>query len=216
MSSPSSNDKLTVVNTVNVPRGGWSLRVEETGVMLNAGTVGRLKMLVRNHLEANSIPLPPYFDEWVEDTACRNLPNPAKWCETRKPTPELKRPRWGVAQVLRFLKTVIEWGVKKGFSFVPQEEAERRAAICAGCPLNMSVQGCMGCSGVMRLVRSIRGSRSTSQDAQLNVCDACGCELKVKVLLPLEVIDNTGVVYPPHCWQSVDGGASGLVDKPQD
>lgn len=87
--------------------------------------------------------------------------------------------------------------MKAGFRFVPEEEAERRAAICAACPLNVQVQGCMGCSGVSALVKMIRRDRRTGVDG-----NACGCELKVKVLVPSEVVDNRGVDYPAWCWQN--------------
>lgn len=210
LSSPSSPSEaaplLKVVNFVDVPRGGWSYLVPETGIQVRASSARTLKAAVRNHLAANHKAIGAGLDEIIEDVACRNLDKWSHWCSDAKELAPVDRQqsRWSSSEVLRFLKTVVEWGLKTRFSFVEAAEAERRAAICASCPLNVTVKGCLGCSGVSALVRSIRGKRATTFDSQLNVCNACGCELKVKTLLPLDVIDNTGVEYPDHCWQRTD------------
>jgi hypothetical protein len=178
--------------------------VAETGVTVSAGSINKLKSSVANHMAANRIEIPRDFDELIEDTACRNLGDGKnQWCAERKPeVPMPGRSKWRAADVVRFLKTVTAWGLKEGFKFVPIEEAERRAAICATCPMNTLVQGCMGCSGVGTLVKMIRGSTRTSQDAKLHTCEVCGCFLQVKVLVPPGVIDNTGLDYPSWCWQN--------------
>ena len=202
-SSPSNPYLLKVVNKTDVPRGGWIYKVAATGVTVNAGSINKLKQHVAAHMHANRVDIPRGFDEEVEDTACHNLGDGAgHWCVERKP--EVVPPgqsKWRAGEVLRFLKTVTEWGVKEGFKFVPIEEAERRATICAACPMNTLVSGCLGCSGVGSLVKRIRGSVKTSVDDKLHTCEVCGCFLQVKVLVPAGVIDNSGLEYPPHCWQ---------------
>ena len=206
--SPSSNGdtapRLRAHDTSRVPRGGWTYTVEETGVTINASTITRLKYLVHAHMSVNELRIPPDLGEIVEDCACRAMASPEKWCAERRDPVEygdLKRSGWSASDVRRFVKSIYQWGTKSGFSFVEQAEAERRASICATCPLNKHVSGCLGCAGVLGLVRSVRGSRSTSLDDKLEVCEVCGCELKVKVLLPGDAIDNTGLEYPEHCWQ---------------
>lgn len=194
---------LKVVNKTDVPRGGWTYKVEATGVTVNAGSINKLKQHVMAHLNANRVEIPAGLEEEIEDTACHNLgAGMPHWCAERKPeVPKPGRSKWRAADVVRFLKTVIQWGLAGGFKFVPIEEAERRAAICATCPLNTTVSGCMGCGGVGTLVKMIRGSTRTSQDAKLHTCEVCGCFLQVKVLVPAGVIDNSGLEYPAHCWQ---------------
>jgi hypothetical protein len=195
---------LKVINMTDVPRGDWSYLVEKTGVTISSGTINALKRDVFSHMNANTIEIPRGFDEIVEDTACRNLgAGVDHWCVERKP--EVTPPgssKWRAVEVLRFLRTVTEWGVKEGFKFVPSEEAERRAAICATCPMNNVVPGCLGCSGVGSLVTSIRGSVRTKVDDKLHTCEVCGCYLQVKVLVPADVIDNKGLEYPSWCWQN--------------
>ena len=203
-SSPSNAHLLKVVNRTDVPRGGWIFKVEATGVTISAGSINKLKQHVTAHMNANRVEIPRGFEEVIEDTACHNLGDGmGRWCAERKP--EVIPPgqsRWRAADVLRFLKTVTQWGLVKGFKFVPTEEAERRAAICATCPMNTLVQGCMGCGGVGTLVKMIRGSVRTSQDDKLHTCEVCGCFLQVKVLVPAGVVDNSGLEYPSWCWQN--------------
>ena len=219
-SSPSSpsEPRLTVTNKVDVPNKGWIFTVEETGVTLNGGTINQLKNMVHNHMRANNVRIPADLNEIIEDTACRNLDKWSRWCEERKPVDQtIRRSKWTAADVKRFLTTVKNWGTQTRFAFVDQDEAERRAAICAACPMNVEVSGCMGCAGVGAMVKLLRGTRTTREDRKLNYCDVCGCALQVKVHLPLEAVDNSGLEYPPHCWQkpadAEDNGNQGQVDQ---
>ena len=208
LSPSSTNDptpRLRVVNLVDVPRGGWCYTVEATGVTISSGSINHLKRDVIRHMTANGLEIRGGIEDEIENTACYNLgAHKSHWCAEPKPAPNMTRSRWRAADVLRFLKTVLEWGVKEGFRFVPMEEANRRASICATCPMNVTVSGCLGCSGVGALVKRIRGSNVTAVDSRLNTCETCGCELKVKVLVPMGVIDNRGLVYPDACWQHQD------------
>jgi hypothetical protein len=194
--SSTSDPRLTVINLTDVPRGGWKYVVLDTNTTIQSGSIQSLKRDVRRHMIANNLELPQDLDESIEDSACMNL--------ERKPITDShsERPRWRAAEVLRFLKTIFNWVRMDGAKFVPMEEAERRAKICASCPMNVTVSGCLGCSGVATLVKQIRGDRRTKYDGQLHACNVCGCELKVKVLVPSEVIDNRGLEYPSHCWQN--------------
>lgn len=200
-----TNPRLMVVNTVDVPRGGWKFAVLDTNTVINAGSIQALKRDVKRHMAANRLEIPEDIDQEIEDCACQNLESHREhWCQERHSPVDshAERPRWRAAEVLRFLKTVWNWGTMDGFKFVPMEEAERRAKICVTCPKNVTVSGCLGCTGVAALVRKIRGDHKTSVDHKLNACNACGCELKVKVLVPSEVIDNRGLAYPSWCWQA--------------
>lgn len=210
----STNDtRLKVINQVDVPRGGWRYLVVGTNTMIQAGSINELKQRVRQHMLANRLDIPPDIDAEIENGACHNLESHRDhWCQERGGNPlaaiPRERPRWRAVEILRFLKTVWEWGAKEGFKFVPMEEAERRAAICADCPMNTSVSGCLGCTGVAAMIRRIQGNQKTSKDTYLDACNVCGCELKVKVLVPMGVIDNSGLEYPAHCWQGVRSTAS--------
>ena len=220
---------LRVVNLVDVPRGGFHFDVIETGVTIKASSIARLKAMVRSHFDANRLRVPPDFDSIIETTACRNLGEHANhWCcDTADGSPYEARParrsRWTAADVLRFARTVKDWGLKTGFAFVDQAEATRRASICATCPMNVRIAGCLGCAGVEALVTSMKGDRKTPDDIRLETCDVCGCYLKAKVWLPDDALDNSGLTYPSHCWQKNQddktfGSTSGheVVEEPED
>lgn len=77
---------------------------------------------------------------------------------------------------------------------VSHELAEQRAAICVGCPQHK--QGDLlsfftrPVSDLIRrqIEEKEKMNLSTSKDSELNICDACGCPMKLKVHVPLEYI----------------------------
>jgi hypothetical protein len=103
-----------------------------------------------------------------------------------------------------------EWQ-DQGYPTVPAAEADPRAAICASCPQN----------GLGDLTRwftifaseQIRRRIETAQklelktpsDDKLGICEACLCPLKLKVHVPLPLIQKhlipkTKDALDPHCW----------------
>ena len=76
-----------------------------------------------------------------------------------------------------------------GSPLVDQVEANRRAALCVNCPLNMSFSlPCGGvCSELKRLVTSMVGQSKTKYDERLHACCICHCFLHAAVWLPLEI-----------------------------
>jgi hypothetical protein len=90
---------------------------------------------------------------------------------------------------------------------VSQKEAERRAAICAQCPMNADqiVDFCIGCS-TRDLVAKIAGymqSKHTSKDQKLKTCAKCGCALKLKVWMRTESMQDSEIEWPSWCWMQV-------------
>ena len=113
-----------------------------------------------------------------------------------------------LADVWGWVTSMNDWR-KSGFDIVSQEEAERRASICAGgdgkpaCPHNKHVSGCLGCRGVGEAISNLIGGRKTSKDQNLHQCSVChGCMLGPKVFLPLEVINTEPYreKLPSFCW----------------
>lgn len=101
------------------------------------------------------------------------------------------------------------------------EEAIRRSTICKDCVFNKHTgmrgrcPGCFARKAVLFLFGHRQGYGEKMKifpeavpmsknplNGQLTYCEKCGCDLKLKVFLPLGVIDNEGVEYPPHCWQN--------------
>jgi len=103
------------------------------------------------------------------------------------------------SDVKRFFTTVAKWA-SDGGTMVDSGEAERRASICAACPQNVPIRGCMGCSTILPKLLKVIGGATTSKDALLKGCKICGCELKAKVHLPSDVMVDGESNFPEHCW----------------
>lgn len=92
--------------------------------------------------------------------------------------------------------------------FVGQAEADRRAAICAGCPHNVIPAG----KGWLQnwtdgqMLKSVEG-RTTASQERLGVCEICSCELRAAVWWQADIIATTtrdakfARRLPRHCWK---------------
>lgn len=184
------------------PPGGWVFRVMETGFTVQARSIVTLRNNVMAHLRANGIRKGKEWD--FEDELCKQNQIGDPFCI---PAPAVIPPgaeKLTVSHIERFVKTM--WRVvKSGFALVDAEEANRRAAICAQCPLNVDVGFCEGCRGVLKRVADTVGDRSTPLDNSLRNCAACGCVLRLKVWVPTKVLDqveaNDLPPYTQECWR---------------
>lgn len=105
--------------------------------------------------------------------------------------------------VKRFLLAMTAWA-SKGLRVVPQEEAVRRASICATCPYNVSTSGCGGCRAALEGLRSSILKESTPLDDKLQACGVCSCDLKLLVHVPLDIAKKgkENLIFPKWCWQN--------------
>lgn len=190
-------------DTTTTPNGNWAYKQPETGKEFNHP---HIKVLISQVWE-HRIALPSkgmdvsggWQDRLLNDICAQN-----EWilCEDTQ-----DRGVWaGIGDVWRFLQSLGDLVLSNEKS-VPQEEAERRASICLSgasgrpCPYNQHIDGCLGCKGAGKAIEAIVGKKSTSQDKNLHVCTACGCALKIKVHLPLEVVHVDESKLPSFCWQ---------------
>lgn len=96
--------------------------------------------------------------------------------------------------------------VKSGAQPVEQEEAERRAAICADCPRNIPIPPCQLCRSTVNLVGHWLIGKHTSKDEELKGCGVCGCSLATSVWVPVEpqrealTVDQKKIL-PQRCWK---------------
>ena len=88
-------------------------------------------------------------------------------------------------------------------SYVTQEEAEKRAAICVQCPYNIFPDK----DGFIKWADEIAyhsiGGRKTSLDDKLGNCEICTCVNKAKVHLGGEIVNSAEInnKFPDFCWQ---------------
>lgn len=155
------------------------------------------------HISENH-PETPDLEADMQEQLCKTLP--PGWCNYDDPL----RPRVVVTtldwkDVLRGSETLAKWAIQ-GARSVSREEAERRATICTRCYMNVGLSGCSACQAAIEVMS--RGF-STRQDPYLRSCAACKCHLKLKVHIPISVLDkeNQSVqqLYPEHCWLKKSG-----------
>src|SRR5436190_4914547 len=108
------------------------------------------------------------------------------------------------------VSTIVEWEIAGG-RVVPQDRANARAAVCVKCPKN--VNGDLLSFFTKQAARLIALQLETKNnmklatplDAELGICDGCGCVNKLKVWCPKDIIDlkmkpEIKSQLDPGCW----------------
>lgn len=121
----------------------------------------------------------------IQDWLCRHTG--AQCVPARRPAPMPGVKAKG-AMVARFLNAMLQWMLRGGH--VDQEEAERRAEICASCPFNVHIDdaNCFGCFGFGEKVSKIIGNRRTRMEDSLHFCSLCGCSNAVSAFVPMDIL----------------------------
>lgn len=193
------------------PPGGWRYWQKETNHWMTGITWQALAKKVAQHRNNNNIPQDENLFNEIEQQMCDNMSveDRLNYCDAGARLPK----SIGWRQVEAFLKTAGAF-IASGGVLVDQAEAERRAAICAACPLNVGMHGCGVCRTTVDAFRATILQRSTSQDAGLLNCGVCGCENKTQVHIPIETLRaGTGDLdysVNPSCWK-LKGGANESV-----
>lgn len=143
--------------------------------------------------------------------ACMALPEPQRasmcsWVSDTSPAVVRQTRLIRLDDVENFFKSAWRWW--RSEDVVLQDEANRRAAICACCPKNVRamIGGCTACNGVMQKITNrmhdFIGNRTTTSDARLNHCEVCGCSLRIIVHAPLAALNaHEPHQFPSYCWQ---------------
>ena len=110
------------------------------------------------------------------------------------------------------MNALIEW-LGSGGKPVERRQAEARAAVCEGCPLNRVGWGKWWETAKSYVADDIRKMLELKHRAKLELpnerglfmCQACGCLTRLKCWTPLEHIVNhtpsaTLAKFPPQCW----------------
>lgn len=185
-----------------VPPGGWRYVQPETAARFTADTLAELTRQVQAHREYKGLPSDTLALD-VECQLCAGLDG--DWCrpepgEDYRPVRDLTA-QLTTAMALSLGRAITAF-VAGGGALVEKSEAERRAAICRGCPFNKPAKLC-ACSSVYGVVEAL--IPKDRKEPGVSVCMACGCSLQAKVNLPAEVIAASlpeGLVMPQWCWQS--------------
>jgi hypothetical protein len=192
---------ITVTDTV--PPGGWQYHQPETEFTLSSLDLNQLKQHIEAHRRSNKLDLSEGWWDRVQAEMCAaNSEFAARHCDPNAIPPKLPK-RFVADDLFRFFRTMREWGVGKKFKLVTPEEADSRRKICRGCPMNIEVTGCTECQGSLRWLAEWMSKEEARADDGLKNCGICRCVLRLKVLVPDEVLAKTvdpSEEYPAHCW----------------
>jgi hypothetical protein len=189
------------------PPGGFRYTQPESGLTMTGLTLDALLKKVAQHRSNMGYPTPRRLSEEIEEAICRSLSPEDQTALCNNGIRARKSVSW--TSVRDFLVSAGSW-LKSG-EIVPVDEAERRAAICVGCPLNVPLAGCGICQTTLGALREAVLKRGTSKDALLLACGVCGCDNKTQVHAPIEALRaGTGhFKYPDWCWKATAAENSG-------
>jgi len=189
----------------NVPKGGWRFRVPETGTIVKGGSFDQLLINCRTHYTSNVLAIPADLEDQVLYFAC-NTYAPCENDGVANNVSRGKTPSLGFTEVIRFSKTL--YSALISGSKVSQDEANRRASICAGCQFNVEPSGCSACNTkiLREAVSFVSGAGTTPFDPALQSCAHCGCFNAAQIWFPIETLhkytdDNENAALPTWCWK---------------
>lgn len=187
-----------------VPPGGWRFLERTTNVLIKAPTYENLKALIVEHRQANNLAAGLNLEQEIEEQICANLDH--NDCTDSARPLHAQGGQLTLGQVFTGTVTLAHW-LLTGGKKVDLTEANRRAEICSTCQFNVSFDGCQGCHGetLRAAVDSIVQGQKTEYDEKLNACSLCGCSLKAKVFLPLNILRqhipaDIQAAFPNWCW----------------
>lgn len=208
---------LRLRNTLRVPQNGWifprhwtlengkyTAPINDGAELIKGGDFPQLVERIVEYRVINNLPLGDASAE-AQDWICRHSGAP---CVPANVGRGMLAKIPSGADLARFLYAMAEW--MRADDVVPQEEAERRAEICAGCPFNCQIadQACFGCFGLLARIMRIIGQRKTRMDQTIKFCGHCGCSLHVVVFAPLGILNRTHAndTFPEDiggqpCWR---------------
>lgn len=196
---------MKVSDITVMPPGGWRYIQPETKFEFSASTLRAVVRFVAEHRRSNRLPAgDPSAD--IQNFVCAQLPAGSGNCMHELDGEDYAlKTHFTMEDVKRFIQAAISALGSRGL--VEQPEAERRAAVCAACPLNTTVGGCWRCKGLADWLFRLIGARNTAHAGRLNQCGVCGCSIKAKIWLPLDVAQGVseGYKFPSWCWLNGNG-----------
>jgi hypothetical protein len=185
----------------NVPPGGWRYLQPGTNVWFYENNWDLLVSKVQTHRKYKDIEVGDVSAD-IQAQICMSMTNG----ECRPVGDEEMRPvidrtsRLTPDMVMSLSKGLLSF-ILRGATWVDKEEADRRAEICRGCPFNKPAALC-SCSAAYQTINKVVPAERIP--AGIDVCMACGCSLKAKVNLPIEVVADSlqkDQQFPSFCWQ---------------
>lgn len=188
--------RFCIYKKSHIPAGEWRCICPKTDVMVVGVEYWDMLSKCERLLNERGIVPPVNFEEEVDNAVCQQFPG-AEWCVPCSRAQQTLN----FGSIVRWVRAMYGFVKDHGLQTVPQEEAERRAKICASCPNQISTSGCFGCKGIAGMLPLLAGARKTQSDGQLKACGVCGCYNSVSVHIPLDVQADADLPFPDHCWK---------------
>jgi hypothetical protein len=218
------------------PPGGWLFFQPQTGKSFGGSTFMQTVNAIIEHRQANSrfglSVNPDAVAKELDDYTCARINHNPHYCVSENaasfsspPLPQRQsgagaRSAVAAAKNGSFLKNATV-GIKTYIDFfgdgrpVPQDVADKRAAVCAPCRLNepggllerftqAAAKEIMSIYGVLNDLNC-----KTALDEKLHVCSACQCPMKSKIWVNRDVImkhmpkENFDKLVP-ECWMRIE------------
>lgn len=197
-----------LIDRSTVPPDGFRAFQAETRTWVRGGDFYDLFVKIKKHRLANNIPIGPVWEAEVEDQLCRMLP--PGFCKEQQPNrlPVNVSTRLPWRDIERAAQVFVNWAIA-GAPTVSQEEADRRAQICASCYLNVGGDsGCRTCGSSVNFIKRAIGNRKTSSEIFLKTCAICKCFNAVQVWFPIDqlakgVSPQMTALWPDFCWKGL-------------
>lgn len=192
-------------NKMAIPPKGYDFKDPDTGHRTNRRNYDQWVGDIQEHRVGMN--LPKIDPTEAENQNCHKLSNAAAkvFC-TGDGLNATDAVTLHASDIARGTRTILNFKLA-GSPLVSQEEADRRAAICSTCYLNVPFRmPCAGmCGELLEVVEKVVGGVRTQNHNDLNACAACKCSLVAKVHVPLEIIkktesDDINALYPDFCW----------------
>ena len=179
----------------------------ETGYTTVASTYADWVSSTKDHFRANDLPVPLDLEAQMNEQLCGILP--PTWCDRDPGDVKWVDTHFGWNDFVDGMKAFGRWAVG-GVTFVEQEEADRRAAICVSCPLNVNITGCAACHKMATAITGDVAKKHSAYDDYLRACAICHCALKAMVWFPIDTLQSNETperqtLRPDFCWVKQGG-----------
>ncbi len=199
---------MKLASRSKVPPGLFRFRHPISGLEMSRHAWGLLRDDVDNHTRANGYP--PVTDDEIEAQMCERMGETVadQYCDGHGLSVNGITLHW--REVMNGTRVFLS-DLFSGRPRVTQEEAERRAAICAPCPRNsIYAKPCGGdCPELTDVVKAVVGGGKTSLDDKLEACSVCGCANKAQIWMEIEHlakgVDADFIEKAPEtCWKRAE------------
>lgn len=214
-----------LINPQIAPVGGYRFIDPDTGFAYDRkyASLEELSNHVQQYREANGLPRIEKFQAVWEAYVCANVPQmDGRCCPVGEDISRKFTQYWAGA------KAYVKAAIAGAAAFVSQEEADRRAAICAGCSENVRNYGHSHAQFYSdKFIQGQIGNRKSAYHDKLHTCRVCTCILKAKVFYDPNIVASSlsdtevgSLMRKPvdangrriKCWQ-LEGVGNGEEEK---